>query len=423
MASSTSATFLGLPREIRNKIYRAALCTFEPRPSTTHLPSNVSVAPSFLNQLAIAVHDIDTSILLASKQIHQEAYDVMVKSNRFVRVTTSGGFPLRLLLNHLRVPVVTEDKESVDNFKGYVLSVTLTFPKEVGQAFQDTPFSVEPCSLMLLSRDMDVFCDVLMDGDTHLPGFGTKVAIKIAVAPGSLLSSSPYEDPISEFFSEKTQQALLHPFCNRLRGFKRVKIRGLVSRSIAEAVEGELAQDTTSDAEAILSKFQNMKGEGQSLFRSKQTEAANLKWMDAALKIEQLHESSSWPVLTEKSGEPFVARLAELYFLMKLNILQINLTNMEKGIPFADILAEDALSMALRSLKRDYWLPEYRWQPTDVHKAKLQYRRALFLRLEGDPESIPTAVFAIKNAHRLLPDDAGIARERAAILAWRDSTV
>ncbi|KAJ4360620.1 uncharacterized protein N0V89_001186 [Didymosphaeria variabile] len=314
MASSSSPTFLGLPREVRNKIYRAALCTFEPRPSTIYPPPDVSVAPTFMNELAIVEHDIDTSILLVSKQIHQEAYDVMVKKNRFVRVTTSGGFPLRLLLNHLRVPVVTEVKESVDNFQGYVLSVTLTFPKEVGQAFQDTPFSVEPCSLMLLSRDMDVLCDVLMDGDTHLPGFGTNVAIKIAVAPGSILSSSSYKDPISDFFSEKTQQ-----------------IRGLVFRSIAEAVEEELAQDTASDPEAVLSKFQSLKDEGQSLFRSKQTEAANLKWMDAALEIEQLHESSSWPVLTGKSGETLFARLAELYFLMKLNISHINLANMEKG--------------------------------------------------------------------------------------------
>ena len=374
-----------------------------------------------MNELAIAEHAIDTSILLASKQIHKEAYAAMVKTNRLVRVTTCGGFPLRLLLNHLRVPVVTEDEDSVDNFKGYVLSVSLTFPKEVGDIYQETPFSIEPGSFMLLGRDMDVFCDILMDGDVNLPGFGMKVALKIAVAPGSILVPSSYKEPISDFFSETTQQVLLQPFRKRLSGFKKVKVRGLVSRTIAEAVEEELAQDTASDPEVVLTKFKDLKDEGQSLYKSKQTEAACLKWLDAALEIEQLHQGSSWTVLTGKGGVPFVARLAEIYFLMKLNVVHIKIIDMEKRQPFAGIMVEDALKMARLSLKNNYWMSGFRWRPTDVHKAKLRYRHALFLRLEQDPRTINTAVSSIEDAHRLLPDDASIARERDTVLAWRDS--
>jgi hypothetical protein len=45
-----------------------------------------------------------------------------------VRVTSPGGFPLKSLLNHLRVPVVAEDHES-SQFKGYVLSVSFACPR------------------------------------------------------------------------------------------------------------------------------------------------------------------------------------------------------------------------------------------------------------------------------------------------------
>ncbi|KAJ4347708.1 hypothetical protein N0V95_005162 [Ascochyta clinopodiicola] len=230
-----------------------------------------------------------------------------------------------------------------------------------------------------------------------------------------------YRESMLDFFSEKTQKVLLQPFRTRLRGFKNVKVRGLVSREIAEAVEKEVAQDVASDPEAVMSNFQTQKNEGQSLYNSNRRDEACLKWQDAALEIEQLHQDSSRNALTEKGGVPFVARLAELYFFMRLNIAHLKTAGMEKGEPYADIMAEDTLKTAIASLRKDHWMPGFRWQPTDTHRAKLRYRHALFLRLAGDASCIRVAVSSIESAHRLLPDDAGIARERTRILAWRDS--
>lgn len=73
--------FLDLPREIRNKIYRAALCGFEPPPTTFMPPPDADTSVDFMSRVTVAEHTIDTSILLASKQIHREAYDAMVKTN------------------------------------------------------------------------------------------------------------------------------------------------------------------------------------------------------------------------------------------------------------------------------------------------------------------------------------------------------
>lgn len=325
---------------------------------------------------------------------------------------------MRFLLNHLRVPVVAEDKEVVDQFQGYTLSVSLTCPKDLGQRFEGL-MSTEPCHLMMLSRDIGVCCEILADGDLHIPNFGSNVAVKIVVAPGREMTPPPYRESLLDILSEKTQEVLLQPF-RALRGFKRIKVRGHVSRAIAQAVEDETAQDTASDPEAVITKFKIQKDEGQGLYRSNRRDEACLKWQDTNTEIEQLHQSSSWEALTQKGGISLITRLAEIYFLMQLNAAHILIDGMEKGQIYADVMAEDVLMMALRSTRKDHWKPGFQWRPTDVHMAKLFYCFALFYRLKGDPKFIGPAVVSINKARNLLFNDAGVAREREAILAWRD---
>jgi hypothetical protein len=265
---------------------------------------------------------------------------------------------------------------------------------------------------------MDVFCDVLIDGDGNVSGFGMNISLEIAVGSGSILIPSPYKESMSDFFSNSTQQALLQPFRNRLRGFKKAKVRGLVDRDIAKAAEEDIAQDIATDPEAVVKDFQAQKDEGQNLYKARNIDEACLKWQDATLEIETLRGGSSWPTLIDKGGVPFVARLAEIYFLMKLNIIHVKISGISKHEFYADLLAKDNMEMILQSLKKDYWMPGYRWQPSDMQKAKLRYRQALLIRLTDEVRSAQTAVRSIELAHRLFPDDAVIARERTAVLAW-----
>jgi hypothetical protein len=296
----------------------------------------------------------------------------MIKTNRFIRVLSRGGLPLRALLNHLRVPILAEDRTTI-LFPGYVLSVLLECPEWNGDAIQHTSVDTEPCSFMLLGRDMDIFCDAMMDGDVYMPGFGTKIAIEIVVGLDSSLRSVPRRDPMTGFFSDATQQRLLLPFRNRLRGFKKAKVRGRVSREIANTVEEDIAQDYATDPEVVLTDFQKQKDEGQALYKAKKMDEACLKWQDAALDIEQLRAGSSWATLTGKGGIPFVSRLAEIYFLMKLNVGHIMINAMTKSEFCTDLQAEDAMVIAMNSLKQDYWMSGNKLNPSDVHKAKLFY--------------------------------------------------
>jgi hypothetical protein len=418
--STDAFRFLDLPREIRDKIYRISLCSFEPRPTTVTVPLHSLEEDILIGGPEYAKHAVSTAILRVSRQTHKEGYDAMVKTNKFVRITSNGGLPLKLLLKHLRVPIVAEKRASI-LFPGYVLSMLLRCQFSYDDEHQEPLLDTEPCSLMLLGRDMDVFCDILMDGDTYMRNFGTRVAIEIVLAPDSLLVTKPYKDSLAGFFSDVTQQSLLSPFRSRLRGFKKVKVRGLVSRDLARAVEKEITQDRASDPETVLREYQGQKDEGQALFKARKTEDACLKWQDASLEIEQLQASSSWATLTTKGGLPFVSRLAEMYFLMKLNIAHVSINGMSNNQFGADMFAEDATKMAFRSLKKGYWMPDYQWKPNDVQRAKLFYRQALLYRMTDNVDMADTSVKLIETARRLLPQDAGIERELAAIQAWRAS--
>ena len=154
---------------------------------------------------------------------------------------------------------------------------------------------------------------------------------------------------------------------------------------------------------------------------AKKLEDAWLKWQDAALEIEQLRVNSSWEQLTKKGGIPFVSRLAEIYFVMKLNVLHVSISNIQTHQPFADVLASDVSKMAMKSLKTGYWMEGYRWSPSTMHKAKFWYRYVTIIRLTNDTRWAEQAVHGIGIAHTLLPDDAAVARERDAVVAWKAS--
>jgi hypothetical protein len=173
---SSTFRFNALPREIRDKIYRELLCDFKPHPTT--------VVPEYVLEYEPAKNHIDTGIMRPNKAIYAEAYDTMIKTNRFVKITSTQGLPLRLLVDGVRMRVVAWNKKVAESFKGYVIAVHLSssrsLPIPQHRTGRDT---VEPCTLMVLHWDMDVFCDGLSDGDKISPGFSDILQISLSAAP------------------------------------------------------------------------------------------------------------------------------------------------------------------------------------------------------------------------------------------------
>jgi hypothetical protein len=285
--------FRDLPKEIRVKTYRELLCDFKPK-LTTLQPLQM------LESCVPAPRNIDTAILRTSTAMYREVYNVMVKTNRFVKVTTARGLPTYLMLNGQQVPVVAANKKIVNSFGGYVFAVHLSTSKP---AYNTPEFEhkkiVVPRTMMMLHQDMDSFCAALMDGDAFSPGFTASVEITIRVGP-TLTGSQPerYAPSFADFFSDTTQKALLAPFRTILRGFKSVNIQGHVDEDIAISVREDIHQDRWSDPTQVLADLAATKEEGSRLFKQGNMEDASLAWKDAALDIDKIVESSSWPELT-----------------------------------------------------------------------------------------------------------------------------
>jgi hypothetical protein len=226
---------LDLPGEIRNRIYQAVLCSFGPAP-----PLEVT-APKYQN-IRYVSHSIETTLLRTCKQVHREAYDTMVKTNQFIRVTTIG-IPMSILLP-AGAPILTMDRAHTDQFKGYLLRLYIR-PLDGGW-IQEIPDADDEDSgprfdFMLLRQDWDEFCTTLGQADVLIRDFSSCVHVHIHLNayPPEL---PDYKASISEFFTQKNQEALLKPFHTYMAGFTSVKVTGAVDPKLAREIIATLGQ-------------------------------------------------------------------------------------------------------------------------------------------------------------------------------------
>jgi hypothetical protein len=110
--------FMELPGELRNKVYALLLCSFDPEAKKHENTFDSSSIDSCL--LAQIKDKVNAAILQTSSQIHREAYDIMVKRNQFILLSSKGGIPLRAMLASQYIPVIALNKQ-IAHFKGYVI--------------------------------------------------------------------------------------------------------------------------------------------------------------------------------------------------------------------------------------------------------------------------------------------------------------
>ncbi|KAE8844222.1 hypothetical protein HRS9122_05325 [Pyrenophora teres f. teres] len=414
----TPFRFRDLPGEIRKKIYCLILCEFR-RPEEKS--DNSLDLLNCMETNTLVEHEVETTILLTSKEIYREAYDVMVKTNRFVKITSVRSIPLPVALSGHQAPLVSAKERVVNNFKGYVLDIHLNYKRE-GQSVRDDRElpGRQAMTCMVLHRDLVKVCSAFNDLDAHLKGLVAMLKMSITIAPNlECMRSDPISPSFDDFFTKKTQQALLKPLTDNLYGYQGVQIKGHVDSALAAAARQDLAQDRYSNPTAVLAEFAKEKEEGSRLFREKNSEAAILRWLDAALEVDKLLQSTSWPKLIRRGGEEFVSQLATIYFLMQLNIAHVQVGSMPGFAP--ELLAENALNMAVRSIAKNYWMKDYKYVPAPTHMAKLRYRFAMFYRLQANPENANRALVYINGALNVQPGDAAIMREKENIVAWKQA--
>jgi len=334
--------FLDLPGEIRTKIYKIILCSFEPSPPAQSLWEGLAQRQSGslkrdVNGISPVVHSIEPSILCTSKQVHREAYDVMIKTNQFIHIRTTD-LSMGPLLTESQIPIVTMDRAHAERFAGYVLRIELaTTPQLFGPRYHEWTLSWNPdasddvhCrlgelgprfSFMILHRDWNAFCRVISETDIHIGYFSKRVGMVLTLRPWA--DSLPgYKAPITDFFTEKTQAALLKPFRTLVRGFRYVNIVGTVLRELAESTVQEVKECAWTDPHKILSDLQEADERAGQFYADELVERSIEIWTIALCDIRRIRASHSWPTLVQAGAPFFASKLDELQLGLLLSSAQ-----------------------------------------------------------------------------------------------------
>lgn len=284
------------------------------------------------------------------RQIHDEACNTMVETNRFVRIESGQGIPINDGLRGLRIPIISTNRKVIDHFKGYTISIRMTVREPEGTS---NAIRWPSESFMLLARDMERFCQALIEVDARSVGITKNLEMTITIGPHDRSSSpKPHTD--------KIQQSILQPFRKMLRGLKDVEIRGRVSPELADMAKNEILADLATSPEQVLQALIDGKETGVHHFRKREYADALNEWLQAASKVEKIQASRSWATLAAQGGPTYLQSLSETYFLTKLNILHIIVQQLDPTVKVLDLLAEDALCQAGKSTQKGFWSADYK---------------------------------------------------------------
>ncbi|KAL1801226.1 hypothetical protein ACET3X_001568 [Alternaria dauci] len=256
--------FLDLPREVRDNIYSILLCTFPPPDSITR-------------GIMLSKEDFSPSILRVNKQIYSESYDIMIKGNRFVLVTSHGGLHFVNILRKNDVPIlalepVLDIKHAVNNypsvqsFRGHAVHVTIGNSEPKWE--DDLPPSphLRPAHMVMLFRDLEFLCHAIMEGDDLLEDYMDVVLVGIHLAPVAKDPPFQLEALTTYFSSTKIQEQLLEPFRRGICNQPRVDIGGIIEKSLAQSALDDFARDKFEDADALIESWTAIEARGTKLF-------------------------------------------------------------------------------------------------------------------------------------------------------------
>jgi hypothetical protein len=441
---------LDLPGEIRNKIYQEVLCSFDSAPIRPSANALLQNHDSSQTGLCTVTHSIETAVLLTSKQVHREAYDVMVKRNQFIKVTTID-VPMSSLLLPFQVPIVTLDRAHTEQFHGYVISLSMSAiiggwvdepldsDDEGGMGNRGVGYHAPPAgtgprfNFMVLGRDWEALCYMLSWADACIEGFSWAVKIVLHLNPYATEpdDSSAYKASIADFFTTKNQETLLNPFRNQVSGLTAVTVTGAVDVDLAQSVVVQVHAPLYTDSREALRDLNATKASANALYTAQNFTAATAEWSTAIMKLNRVYKSASWPGLLEDGGPEFATSLEECYFTTSLDRTQGKLRAMQVpntspativALGWEAVRAWEEYSVMGKKLK--YNGSSYE-PPTDL-QIKCSYLHALCWRLMGsatdNPEvvrdALRSAAGLIVEALRLAPHDPVVAFEGKLIMAW-----
>lgn len=403
-----------LPLEVCNKIYAFLLADFDP--PFSELEFTEAKIQRSITSFVLASHSIDTAILRTSRNVHLEAYDLMVKKNRFVRFI-SRGVP-KYFMSGIELPMVAVNADIISRFKGYVLEVTVTSDEE---PLPDMPPGAhDPFEAMILARDIGTLCAGLMTGNKFISGFADRLSLTLNLGLVNTAShdARDYKDlkSLKQYFSDKTQRELLEPFRRFLYDVQNIEVGGVASDDVASWTREGAASGRWGGPQEVMDYFVVRKEVGSQLLKREETRLAAESWFRDVTEITALRTNKQWPRFVQEGGEHFITQLAEIYFRLNLNCAHLFLSFEDESVGAR--VATYTLGNARQAMFPGHWKEGFTWQPPRELHAKFHFRAARFLRLIGeDVIDFQLASNHLDHALRLCPGDPAILMERRLLSA------
>lgn len=398
--------FLDLPGELRNNVYDLLLCSWNDEPE---------YEPGFVGGLCKRSPSYDAMALLrTNKQIHEEAFDYMMKRNQFVRVTCRGLDVNSLFLSDEIIPAITTNHRKATRFEGYLMHFTLSKP-----ALSSGPINFSENEIMVLRADLPALCRQL-DIESAMSDANASASKHLSIRAS--ISFNPLH---TEMFTPAIQQHLLEPIAAHVRGISNLSISGPISTNIAQAVISQVAQPRWTDPKATLDSIHTGTDVGKRQWQNRDFYSASESWAYSMRTLERMRHSSSWLSLKATGGEDFVNATADLYFtlnLLRAAFLQVDMA----GESASRLLVERNATMSWEHLRkcetasaRFTQHADATWTPSNEQASKMLFRQARCLRLLGVGRDVVRAVTLIEQAAVLAPNDIVIRDEKAAVGNWQ----
>ncbi|KAI4948368.1 hypothetical protein J4E91_005790 [Alternaria rosae] len=305
--------FMDLPGELRNKVYTLLLCSFGPTPAPIReIPEELFSKESFEFKLLFAQQWNDPAILRVNSQVHREAYDIMVKTKKFVRISSQDGLTLHNIIASQNVPVVASGRRAAQ-FNEQLVDVTVS---SADSELSWHAGAAQSASVVILGRQLLSFCDSFEMARTFILGLAKAATFVITVALMLAQKGPWYQDDLTDFFSKATQKDLLGPLTS-MRDFKTVEVHGFVAPDVVADLK---------EAMIIIELMKASKDRGAQLYREGRLMEAFSAWASSMQEIDCMREGSSWDKLVKIGGEPWIDQMAELQCSLGLNSALVNIT-------------------------------------------------------------------------------------------------
>jgi tetratricopeptide (TPR) repeat protein len=228
-------SFLGLPAELRNEVYRHLLLA---RRTKRHFG------------LGFASYNLHVTILRTNQQIHNEALKVF-HENRFIRIITPWTSFKKDVLIQGKFPLIAEEKASFCEL--WHMKMVLDFRGDVDE---DVFHNYITCL-----EDLPSLCKLLFYASCQFRDFSSLLHITLHI-------KDPNSDDDESSNPQALQEALVMPFAI-LKGLGAFAVRGLDSESVQKKVKKEMKKPNPTAGD-YLETAAKLKDKGNAAFKEGQ---------------------------------------------------------------------------------------------------------------------------------------------------------